>query len=125
MSNGIVHAVLHCNLNTTDRAGASSLYEGLQMRIVMRVDGDGLDGGPLGIPGPTDSQVWFVYDRRGPRVGTAIELAEWTSPPTTGEVYGPWDVGVQALGFHVPAVPDVVERLVGGGATRVERAALG
>jgi len=125
MSSGIVHAVLHCALNTSDRASASSLYEGLEMKVVMRVDGDGLEGGPLGIPGPTDSQVWFIYDRRGPRVATAVELQEWTSPATTGSAYGPFDVGVQALGFHVPSVADAVDRLVRAGATKAERAAIG
>jgi catechol 2,3-dioxygenase-like lactoylglutathione lyase family enzyme len=125
MSPEIVHAVLHCALNTTDRAAAGSLYEQLEMNVVMRVNGNGLDGGPVGIPGPTDSQVSFIYDHRGPRVATAIELQEWTKPATSGEACGPSEVGVQALGFHVPSTSDAVERLVSGGAVRLERAAPG
>ena len=38
MPNGIVHAVLHYALNTTDRATASSLFDALDMKVVMRTE---------------------------------------------------------------------------------------
>ena len=32
------------------------------------------------IDGKTDTDTWFLYDVRGPRVAAALELVEWSSP---------------------------------------------
>jgi catechol 2,3-dioxygenase-like lactoylglutathione lyase family enzyme len=115
-----VTRALHCNLNTRALPAAAALYEdGLGLRTRMRSHAEGGDSTCLGIPTPTDSTVWFLFDHRGGRTGPAIELAEWTTPPTVGETYdAPTAVGMQALGFTVGDVADSVERLVAVGAQR-------
>jgi catechol 2,3-dioxygenase-like lactoylglutathione lyase family enzyme len=118
-----VTRALHCNLNVRDLAAAAAVYQaGLGLRTRMRSRAEGTDSTPLGIDGPTDSEVWFLYDHRGGRIGPAVELARWEVPATAGETYpDPSAVGMQALGFAVSSLTEAADRLVAAGAQRVAR----
>lgn len=110
--------VLHCNLNVRNLATAAAVYErGLGLKVRMRSRGEGQDSTPLGLPGLTDSEAWFLFDHRGGRSAPAVELVEWFSPATANDVYQhPSEVGMQALGFAVPSVADARQHLEHAGA---------
>lgn len=113
-----VGGVLHCKLNVRSLAAAVPVYEALGLTVRMRSRAAGQDSTSLGLPRLTDSEAWFLYDHRGGRGAPALELVEWTDPPTVGEAYGhPGEVGMQALGFAVPNTAEAVERVVEAGAT--------
>jgi catechol 2,3-dioxygenase-like lactoylglutathione lyase family enzyme len=116
---------LHCNLNCTSVERASGFYErALDMRIVMRSGPDPTNGAMFGIEGEMTSRVWFVYDERGPRVCTSIELQEWESPPPLGAPHSePWRVGAQALGFFARDVDAAAARVAQHGGSVVGRGA--
>jgi catechol 2,3-dioxygenase-like lactoylglutathione lyase family enzyme len=118
---GVTRA-LHCNLNVVDLGRAAAVYErGLGLHTRMRSRADDADSTSLGIAGPTTSEVWFLYDRRGGRVGPALELAQWERPATSGEVYAsPRDVGMQSLGFAVSSPARVAAALDAAGAVAGE-----
>jgi len=118
-----VTRALHCNLNTCVLAAAAAVYEeGLGFRTRMRSRSEQGDSRCLGIQSPTDSTVWFLFDHRGGRVGPAIELAEWETPPTGGESYDePTAVGMHALGMSVSSVAVAAEQVIAAGATRTGR----
>ena len=112
---------LHCNLNCADVARASGFFEGaLDLRVVMRSGPDPTDGTMLGIDGTMSSVVWFVYDERGPRVTSSIELQQWEIPSLFGEPHShPACVGAQALGFLVPDAEAAGRRVAEAGGRRV------
>jgi catechol 2,3-dioxygenase-like lactoylglutathione lyase family enzyme len=103
-----VTRVLHCNLNSSDVEAAMAFYVGgLGLSERMRSVSEGSDSTALGMAQPTSSIAAFAYDYRGGRVAPAIELVEWTSPPTVGEAYtAPSAIGVQAAGFAVASVDE-------------------
>jgi len=113
--------VLHCNFNTTDVDAALRFYvEGLGLTERMRSVSDSGFSEGLGMTEETHSVASFAYDHRGGRVAPAIELVEWTVPPTIGEAYAtPSEVGMQAAGFAVPSVRDAVAACVAAGGTLV------
>ena len=118
-----VTRALHCNLNTRALGPAAAVYEnGLGFVSRMRTRSEQGDSKCLGIETPTDSTAQFLFDHRGGRVGPAIELAEWESPPTSGDSYGkPTAVGMHALGVAVPSAPAAVAQLASAGATTAPR----
>ena len=68
----------------------------------MSVSDDPFDGDVLGLHGPVEARVCFVYDRRGPRTSPAIEVQAWVSPSAVGTPHeSPFTVGVQSLGIAV------------------------
>jgi catechol 2,3-dioxygenase-like lactoylglutathione lyase family enzyme len=116
-----VSGAMHCNLNVRSMAAAVPVYEALGLTVRMRSHAEGADSTAMGIPRGTDSDAWFLYDHRGGRASPAVELVEWTDPVTAGDTYAaPHEVGMQALGFDVPSVPDAAAAAVGAGATRRE-----
>src|SRR6202011_934926 len=69
---GLVHGVLHCNINTGDVSAAYNFYAGLLgLNRRMRSHSADADGTALGIDGTTDTDTWFLYDWRGARGGAA------------------------------------------------------
>jgi catechol 2,3-dioxygenase-like lactoylglutathione lyase family enzyme len=108
---------LHCNLNVSTLAGAVGVYESLGLRVKMRSRAEGQDASAMGLGDNTTSEAWFLYDARGGRGAPAVELVEWIAPKTSGEAYAhPGEVGMQALGFDVPDVGDVVRVATAQGA---------
>ena len=101
-----VHAVLHCNLNSPDAAGAAAFWEQLAFTRRMRNQSDDTDARFLGLGEHTASDTWFMYDVRGPRAAPAIEICEWTDPPveprTPGEAARA--VGFTGLGVRVASL---------------------
>jgi catechol 2,3-dioxygenase-like lactoylglutathione lyase family enzyme len=91
-----VHAVLHCNLNSPDAAGAAAFWERFGFSRRMRNRSDDTDARFLGLGEHTASDTWFMYDARGPRAAPAIEICEWTDPPV--ELREPGEDS-QAVGF--------------------------
>jgi catechol 2,3-dioxygenase-like lactoylglutathione lyase family enzyme len=113
---------LHCNLNCADLARSARFYEQLfDLRAVMRMDDAEQDGDGIGIAGKTVSSTVFLYDHRGGRVGPALELIGWSTPPLVGESYRePRHVGLQGVAFGVPRLPEeAAVRALGG--TAVDR----
>ena len=55
---------LHCNLNVRTLAAASGLFEALGLRVKMRSRAEGQDATAMGLGDATDSEAWFLYDRR-------------------------------------------------------------
>lgn len=110
-----VMRMLHCNHNCRDIEAATRFYtELLELRVVMRsvTEPGGVDGRPMGIDGVVQTDTRFLYDRRGPRIAPALELVQWFTPATTGDLYAePNHVGIQALGFAAGEVDDLVRRV--------------
>ena len=92
-----VRRFLHCNYNCHDVKRLESFYVDLfGLRVVMRSDSEGNDAHPFGIFGTSASSVSFVYDHRGGRRATSLELVQWIDPATIGNVYpDPWNCGIQ------------------------------
>jgi catechol 2,3-dioxygenase-like lactoylglutathione lyase family enzyme len=119
-----VHSLLHCNLNTADLALASAFYEDLLgLTAAMKTAREPVDGAGLGVDGTATSEVWFMYDGRGPRIAPALELMEWESPAGVGShPADPHHLGLAAVGYAVPAMtPNLAAWPVGGSLVDVER----
>jgi catechol 2,3-dioxygenase-like lactoylglutathione lyase family enzyme len=120
---------LHTNYNCTDIPQLERWYtEVFGLQVLMRSGGKDSPTDAFGIYQPTTSETSFVYDHRGGRRATSLELVRWIDPPTTGNPYPrAWDRGIQSYGYQVADVGGVVERAVAGGGQlvlRAERAAL-
>jgi catechol 2,3-dioxygenase-like lactoylglutathione lyase family enzyme len=107
------HAVMHCNLNTTDGERAAAFYMAAfgvepRMRSVER----GGDATPLGLQGTTASTTTFLYDRRGPRSAPALELVDWEVPATTPAWPGSVGSAFRAIGYRVPSLRHFLTRSV-------------
>jgi catechol 2,3-dioxygenase-like lactoylglutathione lyase family enzyme len=122
------HHVVHVNLNTADAAAAAGLYTALGLAVGMRTSSEPVDGALYGVRGTrTHSDATFLYDDRGPRRASALELQEWHRPRVTGEPYDDlrtW--GIQALGLAVPSLEGVADavRTAGGTVVGERRGAL-
>lgn len=118
------HAVLHCNLNTTDGGRGAAFYMaafGVQPRM-RSVAADG-DATAMGLGSGIASVTTFLYDRRGPRAAPALELVDWSRPATTpaGPGHAPSSFG--AVGYRVPSLPPLRTGLVALGHPPTEVAA--
>jgi catechol 2,3-dioxygenase-like lactoylglutathione lyase family enzyme len=117
--------LLHCNHNCGDIEVATQFYTELfDLRVVMRsvTDAGGVDGRPMGLDGMVETETRFLYDQRGPRIAPALELVQWFTPPTNGDVYAePNHVGIQALGFRVADVDDLGPRATTLGGAVLDR----
>jgi catechol 2,3-dioxygenase-like lactoylglutathione lyase family enzyme len=106
--------LLHCNHNCRDIEAATRFYTELfDLRVVMRsvTQPGGVDGRPMGLDGLVETDTRFLYDQRGPRVAAALELVQWFTPPTDGDVYAEANhIGIQALGFFTSDLEDVAQR---------------
>jgi catechol 2,3-dioxygenase-like lactoylglutathione lyase family enzyme len=103
---------LHTNYNCTDLDRIERWYTAVfELKAVMRSASEGASGEPFGIYQGTSSNTAFLYDHRGGRQATSVELVQWTDPPTAGRPYPhPWHHGVQSLGFVVPDLEVIAER---------------
>jgi catechol 2,3-dioxygenase-like lactoylglutathione lyase family enzyme len=104
---------LHCNYNCVDLDGLEQWYTELfSLRTVMASESRDGDASSFGLFGPSSSNVKFLYDHRGARRTTSLELVEWLSPATWGKPYEhPWDWGIQSVGFAVPDIDAVVAKM--------------
>lgn len=118
-----VRRFLHCNYNCRDVDALERFYtEAFGLRAVMRSAGEGGDGTPFGIYGDTASAASFLYDHRGGRHCTSLELVQWNKPPTTGDVYPePWYRGIQSAGYSAADLDAVERSAVAGGGQVVRR----
>jgi len=97
--------------------------DGLDMKEVMRNPIHPSDGSLLGIEGEIVSGAAFVYDKRGPRTSSSLEVQEWVSPQMTGTPLSDASrVGMQAVGFAVPDLEATIQRLQKMGAKIISRA---
>jgi catechol 2,3-dioxygenase-like lactoylglutathione lyase family enzyme len=115
---------LHTNYNCTDLDELERWYtEVFGLRALMRSGGEEAPADAFGIYQPTTSYVSFLYDHRGGRRATSLELVRWTDPPTAGRPYPrAWDRGIQSYGYQVPDVDDIVRRAEAKGGRLVRRA---
>jgi catechol 2,3-dioxygenase-like lactoylglutathione lyase family enzyme len=116
------HRFLHSNYNCRDTALLTSWYgELFGLRPVMASTSEGAPGDPFGIYQPTSSSVVFLYDHRGGRRATSLELVAWTQPATFGSPYPvPWSYGIHSYGFSVPDVGEVARRAEALGSSAVK-----
>lgn len=116
---------LHTNYNCRDVDRLAAWYGPLLgLRTVMRSVAEDTDGIAHGLRQEILADTAFLYDHRGARRATALELVGWTDPPVVGTPYrNPWDHGIHAVGYTVPDgdLDDVVERAVRTGGRLVRR----
>lgn len=99
----LVHAVLHCNVNTLHLAEAGAFWTALGLRERMRSHSDDTDARPLGLVDHTVSDTVFHWDERGPRAAPAVELVAWYEPITQARVV-PSDHDGRVTGFHAVGI---------------------
>lgn len=106
------HAVMHCNLNTTDGERAAAFYMaafGVEPR--MRSIEQSGDATAMGLGPDVASCTTFLYDRRGPRAAPALELVDWVRPKTTPAWPGHAPSSFIAVGFRVRSLRHLRARL--------------
>ncbi|MEW6471520.1 MAG: VOC family protein [Actinomycetota bacterium] len=118
-----VRRLLHANYNCTDVAVLERWYTELfGLQPVMRTDSADTPGVAFGLRMDTAHRTAFLYDHRGARRTTALELVQWVTPPTIGEAYeDPWDRGIQALAFAAPDLDGIAAQVATAGGTVVRR----
>ena len=119
-----VRRFLHCNYNCYDVDRLEQFYVAVfGLRVVMRSDSDGGEASPFGIYGlPAVSRASFVYDHRGGRRASSLELVQWIQPATIGSVYPePWNRGIQSAAFSSADLHATTELAVSLGATVVRQ----
>lgn len=116
-----VRRLLHTNYNCTDAERLMRFYtDAFEMKTVMRRTSDDTPGVLFGLEMSTAQDTIFLYDHRGARRITSLELVQWLNPPTFGSVYpNPWDHGIQAAGFAAPDLDAVRDNAEASGATIV------
>jgi catechol 2,3-dioxygenase-like lactoylglutathione lyase family enzyme len=99
-----VRRLLHTNYNCTDVDRLMRFYtDAFAMKNVMRRVSDDTPGVLFGLEMATANDSVFLYDHRGARRITSLELVQWLNPTTCGSVYpNPWDHGIHAVGFTAP-----------------------
>jgi catechol 2,3-dioxygenase-like lactoylglutathione lyase family enzyme len=104
-----VQRFLHVNLNCADLQHSGEIYTSLfGMREVMHTESTDGDGAPMGISGPVDSRVSFLYDHRGARRSPSLELVAWDKPSLVRKRYErPNHVGMQSVAYSVPSLAQV------------------
>jgi catechol 2,3-dioxygenase-like lactoylglutathione lyase family enzyme len=114
-----VRRLLHTNYNCTDVERLERFYiDVFAMKNVMRRTSDDTPGVLFGLEMYTAQDTIFLYDHRGARRITSLELVQWLNPPTFGSVYpNPWDHGIQAAGFAAPDLAAVRSSAESAGAT--------
>jgi catechol 2,3-dioxygenase-like lactoylglutathione lyase family enzyme len=75
----------------------------------MQTDGKPSHSGLLlGYTGLTRCQASFMYDWRGPRSSSALELVQWIDPPTEGQPYDDVSIpGLHAIAFGVESLDQI------------------
>jgi catechol 2,3-dioxygenase-like lactoylglutathione lyase family enzyme len=118
-----VRRFLHVNYNCRSVDTLERFYVALfGLRAVMRSSSAGSDATPFGIFGNTSSNTAFVYDHRGGRRSSALELVQWVEPATIGSTYpDPWNAGIQSVAYSAADLGDIAKRAVQLGGS-VERA---
>ena len=118
-----IRRFLHCNYNCTDVDLLERFYVGLfALRPIMRTESSGSDGSPFGIYAETASRTVFLYDHRGGRRSSSLELVQWTEPVTYGAVYPfPWCRGIQSAAFSSADLDATATAAVELGGTVVSR----
>ena len=118
-----VRRLLHCNYNCRDVDNLEQFYvEVFGLRAVMRSESSGSDGSPFGVFGETASKASFVYDHRGGRRSSSLELVQWIAPATTGSVYPhDWNRGIQSAAYSAPDLDHIATSAVEHGATVVRQ----
>jgi catechol 2,3-dioxygenase-like lactoylglutathione lyase family enzyme len=119
-----VHRLLHTNYNCVDLDRVERWYtEVFALDTVMRSASEDADGIAFGLRMPTTSRAAFLYDHRGPRRTSSLELVSWISPPTVGSPYAdPWDHGIQSCAYTVPDLGRTAELAAELGGEVVARA---
>jgi catechol 2,3-dioxygenase-like lactoylglutathione lyase family enzyme len=120
-----VHSLLHINLNTVDVSAAATFYDDvLDLKPGMKTARTAADGRALGVAGAPVTECWFLYDHRGARTAPAVEVLEWETPATTGaHPAEPYHIGISSLGYAVPSLEQVQERVARHGRPWTELAA--
>lgn len=116
---------LHTNYNCRDVDALERWYgDVFGLRTVMRSLASDTDGIAHGLRQEILADTAFMYDDRGARRATSLELVGWTAPAVTGEPYrDPWDHGIQAVAYTVPDLDAVIATAERGGGRLIRRTA--
>jgi catechol 2,3-dioxygenase-like lactoylglutathione lyase family enzyme len=119
-----VRRFLHSNYNCRDLEGLERWYtEVFSLKPVMRSVSPDTDAWAFGVHQPTHTDTIFLYDHRGARRTTSLELVGWIDPPIVGFPYqSPWEHGIQAVGYTVPDLDEVVRKAIATGGHLQRRA---
>ncbi|MCU1346312.1 MAG: lactoylglutathione lyase [Acidimicrobiia bacterium] len=118
-----VRRFLHSNYNCRDLAGLERWYSELfGLKAIMRTESDDTDAWAFGVRQLTHTDTVFLYDHRGARRSTSLELVSWIDPPVVGHPYQfPWEHGIQSVGYTVPDLDEVARQAESGGGRVVKR----
>jgi catechol 2,3-dioxygenase-like lactoylglutathione lyase family enzyme len=108
---------LHVNLNCADIEADQAFYENVAaFSVRMRQSPRPTSGRTLALEGTVVSETRFLYDHRGPRSSTALELLQWHQPAAEGRGYpDPATPGAHATAMAVPSVPRAVNAALAAG----------
>jgi len=114
--------LLHTNYNCVDIDGLERWYSELfATAAVMRTVNEDSDGIAFGLRMSTSYRATFLYDHRGPRRTSSLELVRWMHPPTIGRPYAhPWERGIQSCAYTAPDL-DLIEATLAAVGGIVER----
>jgi catechol 2,3-dioxygenase-like lactoylglutathione lyase family enzyme len=123
-----VRRFLHCNYNCRNLEQLDQFYRSLfSLKNVMHSTTDATEGYPFGMHRPTVStDTIFLYDHRGPRVCTSLELVKYVDPPPLGYPYRePYFHGIQSCAYvatDIEAIATEAVRLGGSVTARTDGA---
>lgn len=112
-----VRRLLHTNYNCVDLEALESWYTELfAVKAVMRTESQAAPGVAFGLEMDVAHRTVFLYDHRGARRTSSLELVSWVSPPTVGAPYpDPWNHGIQSCAYTVPNLDEVVVKVASTG----------
>lgn len=117
-ADGLAQRFLHVCLNIRAFGPSREFYgDALGLRLAMQTDDEPSEGtAVLGYTRLTRSRASFMYDWRGPRSSSALELVEWIDPPTEGQPYDDVSIpGIHAVALGVASLEQTNRRILGAG----------
>jgi catechol 2,3-dioxygenase-like lactoylglutathione lyase family enzyme len=118
-----IRRFLHANYNCRNLEGLERWYTELfALKPVMRSDSASTDSIAFGLREVTTTSTIFLYDHRGGRRTTSLELVGWHHPDVIGQPYEhAWEHGIQSVGYCVNDLDEVAGKAVAGGGRVVRR----
>jgi len=122
MAHAEIRRFLHANYNCRHLDVLERWYTDLfALKPVMRSDNASTDSIAFGLREVTTTSTIFLYDHRGGRRTTSLELVGWHHPDVIGSPYEhAWEHGIQSVGYVVDDL-DAVERKAQAAGGRVVR----
>jgi catechol 2,3-dioxygenase-like lactoylglutathione lyase family enzyme len=92
------------------------------LKPIMRTHSDDTDAVAFGVRQVTETDTIFLYDHRGARRTTSLELVGWLEPLSVGTPYAKaWEHGIQSVGYVVDDLDRIADYVAANGGTLVKR----